>query len=311
MSTQITTAFVSQFSANVFHLSQQKGSRLRGAVRVESVTGDKGFYDRIGSVTAQKKTSRHSDTPLTDTPHSRRMVTMSDYEHADLIDDADRVRLLLDPTSDYVLAFVMAMGRAMDDEIILAADAAASTGNDGSGSTAHPNTQKIGSVNAAATAEAPINVECLRRVKKLFDAADVDPSIRRYFGLNSTALENLLSETETTSSDFNTVKALVQGEINSFLGFEFIRTERFNSQSAALSYSFTDGTVGAGSGDANGHTKNLAWAKDGILLGLGKDITAKVSERDDKSYSTQAFASLSVGAVRMEEEKVVVAFGDE
>tara|TARA_R100001244_G_scaffold90987_1_gene68976 strand:+ start:233 stop:511 length:279 start_codon:yes stop_codon:yes gene_type:complete len=91
MSTQITTAFSQQFSANVSLLSQQKGSLLRNAVNEESVVGEKAFFDQVGSATAVKRTSRHADTPLTETPHSRRMVVMDSYEYADLIDDPDKV----------------------------------------------------------------------------------------------------------------------------------------------------------------------------------------------------------------------------
>ena len=97
MSTQITEAFVKQFNSNVFHLSQQKGSRLRGLVRQESQNGKSQFFDIIGSVTAQKHTTRHGDTPLIDTPHSRRRVTLSSYKHADLVDDSDKIKLLIDP----------------------------------------------------------------------------------------------------------------------------------------------------------------------------------------------------------------------
>ncbi len=99
MSVQITTAFVNQFSSNIQMLSQQMGSLLRNAVDVETVNGEKAFFDQVGSAAAVLRTTRHADTPLVDTPHSRRMVTMSDYEYADLIDDQDKVRLLVDPTS--------------------------------------------------------------------------------------------------------------------------------------------------------------------------------------------------------------------
>ena len=95
MSVQITTAFVEQYKSNVFHLAQQKGSRLRDAVRTETVTGKSHFFERIGSVAAQLRTSRHSDTPRMDTPHSRRKVTMDDYDWADLIDNEDKVRMLI------------------------------------------------------------------------------------------------------------------------------------------------------------------------------------------------------------------------
>jgi hypothetical protein len=77
MSSQITTAFVQQYSANIQMLSQQMGSLLRDKVRVESVTGKNAFFDQVGSVTAVLKTSRHSDTPQIDTPHSRRRVSLA------------------------------------------------------------------------------------------------------------------------------------------------------------------------------------------------------------------------------------------
>ena len=101
MSSNITTAFVQQYSANVQMLSQQMGSLLRDKVRVESVVGKNAFFDQVGSVTAVEKTSRHSDTPQIDTPHARRRVSLADYEFADLIDQQDKVRLLIDPTSSY------------------------------------------------------------------------------------------------------------------------------------------------------------------------------------------------------------------
>ena len=128
MSSQITTAFVQQYSANVQMLSQQMGSRLRDAVRVESIVGKNAFMDQIGVATAQLRTSRHADTPQLDTPHARRRLSLADYEYADLIDDEDKVRMLIDPTSSYAQAAAAAMGRAMDDVIITAALGTASSG---------------------------------------------------------------------------------------------------------------------------------------------------------------------------------------
>ena len=83
---------------------------LRNAVDSESVNGEKAFFDQVGAASAVLRTSRHADTPLVETPHSRRMVTMADYEYADLIDDQDKVRLLADPTSTYSQAAAAAMG---------------------------------------------------------------------------------------------------------------------------------------------------------------------------------------------------------
>jgi hypothetical protein len=80
MSIQITTAFVEQYKANVYHLVQQKGSKLRPYVRQEAVTGKNAFFDQIGSTNARLRTSRHSDTPRMDTPHARRRVSLADYD---------------------------------------------------------------------------------------------------------------------------------------------------------------------------------------------------------------------------------------
>ena len=280
MSTQITTAFVNQFSANVQMLSQQMGSLLRNAVDTESVNGEKAFFDQVGQAAAVLRTSRHADTPLVDTPHTRRMVTMSDYEYADLIDDSDKVRLLVDPTSTYSRAAAAAMGRAMDDVIITAALGTSQTGKDGSTSTTLPAGQKI------AHGSAGLTIAKLVSAKELLDAASVDPSIPRHIIVSPKQISDLLNNTTVTSSDFNTVKALAQGEINSFVGFNFIVSNRLNT-------------------DSNSDRQVIAFAQDGIKLAVGKEPAARIDERADKSYSTQVYYCQTIGATRMEEEKVV------
>ena len=47
-----------------------------------------------------------------------------------------------------------------------------------------------------------------------------------------------------------------------------------------------------------------AFTQDAVKLAIGADVKAKISERDDKSYATQVYYSMALGAVRMEEEKV-------
>ena len=303
MSSQITEAFVKQFTSNVLHLSQQKGSRLRGAVRQETQKGVTAFYDRIGKATALVRGSRHADTPQIDTPHSRRAVTMADYECADLIDNQDKIRLLINPESEYSQAFAWSLGRAMDDIILDQASGTAYSGETGGTAVTLPNGQKLASV--ASSAGAKLNVQALRRAKKILDGNDVDPMIPRFCAHNANQLENLLSETETTSADFNTVRALVMGQLDTFLGFKFIPTQQLNTQLTALAFDQSTGAVATGSGAALNYEKVLCWAQDGIILSVGEDIKGRITERADKSYSMQVYASMSAGGVRMEEEKVV------
>lgn len=309
MSQQITTAFVKQFGSNIYFLAQQKGSRLRPAVRNEQQTGDSAFYDQLGLVAAIKKTSRHSNTPQIDTPHARRRVTMNDYEWADLIDRQDKIRTLIDPQSAYVQSAMWAMGRSMDDEIITAADGTAYTGVDGSTTQ----TLGVGQMIAAndGTNFTNMKVSTLRALKQKFDAADVDESISRYLAISGSQLQSLLGETAVTSSDYANVKALVDGKIDTFMGFKFIRIERLGTlSSGSFSADSTTGVITAGSNFTNYTTmrKCFAWAQDGLLLSTGMDVMARIDERADKSYATQAYASMSLGATRMEEVKVVMAY---
>jgi hypothetical protein len=282
MSSNITTAFVQQYSANIQMLSQQMGSLLRDAVRNESVVGKDAYFDQIGKVTAILKTSRHSDTPQIDTPHSRRRVSLADYEFADLIDQQDKVRLLIDPTSSYAKAAAYAMGRAMDDVIIAAALGSANTGVSGGTAVALP----AGNIVAANTGGTGMNIAKLAAAKQILDAGDVDPSIKRHIVVSPAEIADLLNNTTVTSSDFNTIKALVQGEIDSFMGFKFHVSNRLVDNGAA-------------------NTQCIAFAEDGILLGVGKDVTARIDERSDKSYATQVYYCQTIGATRMEEAKVV------
>jgi hypothetical protein len=76
---------------------------------MESVTGKTAFFEQIGSVAARQRTSRHADTPRMDTPHARRRVSLADYDWADLIDQEDKVRMLIDPS------FAVRASRGMGD----------------------------------------------------------------------------------------------------------------------------------------------------------------------------------------------------
>tara|TARA_R110000803_G_scaffold166675_1_gene229937 strand:- start:698 stop:1570 length:873 start_codon:yes stop_codon:yes gene_type:complete len=283
MSSEITTSFVEQYSSNVAMLAQQMGSRLRAAVDVETITGKNAFFDQVGVTAAVQRTSRHADTPQIDTPHSRRRVSLADYEWADLIDDQDKVRMLIDPTSSYAKAAAAAMGRSMDDVIIAALGGSADTGETGSTAVALPSTSKF----ATGQQSDGLTIAKLIAAKKFFDLNDVDPSIPRFIVAGATQMSDLLGTTQVTSSDFNTVKALVAGDVDTFMGFKFIMSNRL-----ALDVTNTD------------DRKIFAFTQDAIKLGVGKDITAKIDVRADKSYATQVYTCMSIGAVRMEEKKV-------
>lgn len=305
-STLIDAAFVSQFSALIYLQAQQKGSRLRPHVRNESQVGQSAFYERIAKTAAVKRVSRHADTPLTPAVHSRRMVTLVDYEWSDLIDKQDKIRTLIDPTGTYTQSAIYALGRSMDDEIIKASNGTAYSGPTGTTSVSLGTSQQYGSFDGSSTAGVNLNVRTLRAVKKQFMANDVDENIPMFACVGSSQIASLLGETEVTNSQYATIKALVNGEVDSFMGFKFIRSERLNTTSAVTTFNSATGSMASGSDSfVSGARQCFFWSYDGLLLAVGMDIMARVDERPDKGYSMQVYTAMSASATRMEEEKVV------
>jgi hypothetical protein len=259
-------------------LAQQVGSRLRSTVRSESITGTSAYFDRLGATAAVLRTTRHGDTPLVDSPHSRRRVSTAPYEWADLIDQADKVRLLIEPTSDYARNAANAMGRTMDDLIIAAASGTAYTGVDGSGTQAITLQVAAGATN--------LTLAKLLETKQDLDEGEVDYE-DRFIIVSPKMLTSLLGTTEVKSADYNSVKALVQGQLDTFLGFKFITSNRL-----------------AANATADGHLC-LAYQRQGLVLAVGEDIKTEIGPRADKSYSTQVFVRMDMGATRLEEARVV------
>jgi len=280
MSFEITTAMVQQYNDNIVMLQQQKPSRLRPCVREESVQGEYGFFDQVDQTAAQKRTTRHADTPLISTPHVRRRVSMSAYDWSDLIDNFDRPTLITDPTSVYVMNAVASLNRSIDDEIIACALATAYGGRDGTSTYAFPT-----STHQIVHGSTGLNLTKLLQAREILDSYENDPDEPRFLVLNAEQVTNLLNTTEIKSADYNTVKALVSGEIDTFLGFKFVRSERLQKVSTTRSC--------------------LAFTKSSILLGIGTDVITRVSERPDKNYATQVYAGMLIGATRMDEKGVV------
>lgn len=280
MSQFITEAFVQQFADNFRHLAQQKESRFQSAVSLEGgIKGTSKSINRLGQRTAQRRLTRHGDTPINDQPHSTRYVDLFDWEDGDMLDDQDKIRMLADPTSDYVQAMVAALNRAKDDVIISAfgGNSRSSTGN-----VALPASQKIVHGGLGLTKAKII------QAKKLFRSVEADEENGEdlYIGYSSAALSDILSDTTLTSADFLAGQMLQSGTLKGkWMGFTWIPSERFVK---------------------SGTTRYLyAWAKTGVTLGVGEEIMTRIGEDPGKGFNVRTYAKMSIGAVRVEEEKVV------
>lgn len=280
MSVSVTEAFVEQFGDNVLMLAQQRGSILGSAVRMKSgVVGKRTSFERIGATSMQKRTTRHSDTPLISTPHSRRWANIDDYDWADLIDNADEVKLLISVESPYAQNAAWAAGRTKDDVLITAALGTAVTGEEAGGTQALPAGQKV------AVAASGLTLAKIRSAAKILNKNQI-LSEDRFAVHNAESLDDLLGDSTITSADFNSVRLLMNADISAFMGFTWLRTERLTK-------------------DANADRQNIFYQKNAVGLALSRDVSTRISERPDKNYSTQVYLTLGLGAVRIEDEGVV------
>jgi hypothetical protein len=283
VSNQVETHFVQQFTTGVYHLAQQMGSRLRPAVDLESsIKGDRVFFDQLDKVAASKLIGRHTDNVYTEVPHKRRMLTLNTYAIAELVNDIDKIKTLNDPTNPYAKAFANAMGRAIDDELISAAFADAQIGVDGLSLETWASLVTAGQQVAAGGTG--LTIDKLLETKRIF-AANEDDDGELVFVYSAKQEKDLLNTTEATSADYAMVKALVRGEIESFVGFRFIRSER-------LLLSGTD-------------TRCIAFRSSALKLGIGMEITGRIEEIPTKNYETQVYYKMHIGATRMRPTGVI------
>jgi len=274
------TAFVRQYQDTISILSQQMNSRFRERVMVDTnFTGEKKLYNQYASDDMVEILSRYQDTPVQTPDHRRRSVTARFFVSNTLEDPVDALQMLVDPKSTYLQAKMAAANRKTDDVIISAFGGTAYTGKDGTTSQTLGSGQQIVSGSAGMT-----KTKCIQ-AKKKFDANEVEKE-DRFMGHTAEQMEDLLNTTEVVSSDYNVVKALVEGAIDTWLGFKWIHSERFltNGSSERLCY---------------------AWQKKGVQLAIQKEMESRVTERPDKNYAWQVYLRMALGATRLEEVRVV------
>lgn len=303
MSVNVNNAFVQQYQTNVMMLLQQQGSRLSKAVQEYSFKGKAAsVVEQFGSVNPVRNQSRHSDTPLISTPQNKRWAYPNDYDWADLVDNHDKLRMLIDPTGPYAMAGAMAMGRAKDDEILYAIYNSNNTGENGSTATgllsAYNSGSQLVASNVGAASATGLNIAKLRAAKLILLSADVDiDNDELYMVITARQHDNLLNEAQAINLDYNSKPVLVDGKITSFMGFNFIHSERI---AGAVNFNTAINTA------VTGYTTGSQWlvpfwAKSGVALGTWNDITTKVSERPDKRHSTQVYVTGTFGGTRLEE----------
>ena len=208
MSKFLTNAAVIDFDSEVKHAYQGMGN-LRNCVTIRTgVTGESYKFTRMGSGIANQKASQADVTPM-DIEHARQTAILSNWNAPEYTDIFDAAEVNFDEKTELAQTIAKALSRREDQLIIAAMDSVNYV-------TANPTIDQGTSV-ALGTA---FNVAALRKASSVLSDKGV-PESDRYIAYTAADRESLMGEEEATSSDYNTVKALVNGDIDSFVGFKF------------------------------------------------------------------------------------------
>jgi hypothetical protein len=284
----VPEAHVYMFTDNVRNVITRNGGLVYPYVMHGSYTGERvQLVQFIGPVEFIERDTPYSDTKLTELEHTSRWINGREYDVAVLIDRLDTLKMIFDPTNPYVERFRQAHERKRDDIIVDAFFASVKTGKDASGTATYK------AANTVADGGTGFTLAKLRSLRKLMKKRNLDMrSIKPLILTNGEAIDDLLSETQVTSSDYAAVKALVDGEVNYFMGFQFLPFEDYNAK--GIPYVTGSSTV----------RHSPVWIPDGMQYGAWQDLVITISNRPDKNNIKQIHGTFTAGAVRLEEDKV-------
>jgi len=292
--TNIPDHFTTQFDSNWKHLVQQKNSKLKEYVTLDSIEGKEKSYNQLDATSMTQITDRSRDTRISDQAMAKRWIRPLNYDCAKLVDEFDEQFLgeVVLPTSPIIQSHGAAYARTCDKIIIDALGGTAFTGATGTTATVLPAGQKIAAnyVESGAVANSGLTIAKLRAAKFLFDSNEVDEEEERIIVVSAKQLQDLLRDDKITSADYNTVRALVDGNLNTFMGFKFRRSQQLPLATDIRSC--------------------FAYVKSGVIL-AERGLKTHMDIRTDLSHSLQIRSVASLAAVRMEEKKVVEIACDE
>lgn len=295
MPDQLPTYFETEYSKNWEMLAQQMDSRLGASVTPTTITGKRRKFNQLDEGEMSEVTERKGDTPDGDSTGQSYWIFRRKFEKVIVFDEDDEIQLgtIALPDSDEVASMAAASNRTKDRVIIQAFDGTRYIGENGTTSDSFLGAMSIAVdyVASGSTANSGLTLAKISRAKKLLDEQEVDDG-DRYFAHSSQQLQDMLLVDKMTSEDYASVKALVDGKIDRFLGFKFVRTELLTRNTS------TDVRT------------CFAWQKSAIKFAEGGRNT-HMDMLPSRRHCKQIRGVYRCGAVRTENEKVVRIYADE
>jgi len=305
----IPDGFSDEFEGTLYHLLQQKESKLEQAVDIKLITNaeDKAF-DAIGKLGMTEKTGRNPQTPHRDITTERRWVGTTPYHDSVLIDPDDNLNRIVEPTSDIMTEYVAAINRQKDDIILACIDGDVTSGRNRTNTitwasqdgdvkytgldTGRTIAWDCSTANCSAS-DTGMTIEKAELVREYFAYKDADESTPIWGAISPRQATNLFGQQEYTSSDYNDAKPLAVGRIiRGWHGINWI-----------VSNKIVVGTNNDVDGDAN-VIRCPFWLQSGLILGVQDMISTEISIESTLSYSKQIYVHMNMGAMRRDEDRV-------
>jgi len=294
--TQLPSHFETQFSDNWEFLLQQRDSRFENRVKRYTVKGKERRISQYGQINMRPVVTRNGQTIPQDSPLAARWLRVRGYDAVTWIDEWDEISLgeLPAPQGESVMAHAMAARRKLDDVVIEAATGTAYIGDDGTTAVDLGNAQKVAvDYTGVTAANTGMTLAKLIRAKFLMDTAEV-PKENRYLAMSAQQMADLLLDVDQVSnSRYSDVKALVEGTITRFMGFDFVESERLYLDPA------TDIRT------------CFAWYRDGIGLADTQQPKARIDILPTQNHTIQVRTTMIAGAVRLQEAYVIAIYCDQ
>jgi len=276
----VTVGFAEDYRAGILMLHQQLKAKLPGAVSSEGdIKGKVAYFDSIAKMSMRNRGARNTDTVHTDVDWRKRMAPVEEFYVATLLDYEDAAKMLVDPTSKIMQTFKAAAERKLDEMLITAFDADVNTGFQGADTTTFDSNMSI------ANGSANMTLAKILQTKRMLDEKDV-PEEDRFFVIHPRTLEAMLAITTLTSADYNSIKALVKGDLDTFSGFKWIKSNLLAK-------------------DASNIRETFAWHKDSMALCKQGTPQAFADRLPGKKQTIQPWYSFMAGAIRTQETGVV------
>lgn len=284
--TDIPVHFKTQYYNYVKDMAQQKTSRARGLFEETQIVGEKIVYELTAPDDLDQVTQRYGDTSYSEPEEYRREMSLTRWNKAFLIDDLDPMKMVEDPRNVYVRKMAMAQGRKWDDVIFSAAFATVTTGHNGGSSVAwNASNSDCRILTDGQTTGLTLDL-LIEAGVSLDENEFMEPDEERYIFLPPRAVGDLLKDDKVPSSDYNTVRALVNGQLNSFYGFRFVKTNRLPTT------------------DDGQYYRCIACVKSAIVC-ASRERKTQIGPDPGKQWKTAVYSEIELGALRTQEKAIV------